>query len=262
MEVADSMDTSSYICALRRFIARRGQVRKLRSDNGSNFIGAERELKEAIRSWNVKQICASMTQRNIDWEFNPPRGSHHGGIWERMIRSVRQILNSVVKVQTLDEEGLRTLFCEIEAILNDRPITKVPDQHNDLEALTPNHLLLMKGNPSLPPGIFSKEDIYSKRRWKQVQYMANLFWRRWSREYLPLLQERQKWLGVKRNLQTGDIVLVVDENSPRNSWPLGRILEVMPDSKGFVRRVKVQTQTNILTRPIDKLCLVLESELP
>ncbi len=94
--------------------------------------------------------------------------------------------------QVLDEEGLYTILCEVEAIMNDRPITKASDDPNDLEPLSPNHLLLMKKQPIMPPGVFVKEDCYSRRRWRQIQYMADLFWSRWTREYLPLLQERQK----------------------------------------------------------------------
>jgi len=263
LEVADSLDTSSFINALRRFLARRGQCRKLRSDNGTNFVGAQAELKRAIENWNLNQINDFMLQRDIDWAFNPPAGSHHGGVWERMIRSVRKVLNSVLGQQStckLDSECFRTILCEVEAVLNDRPITKLSDQHDDLEALTPNHILLMKRQPSLPPGLFVKEDMYAKRRWRQVQYISDLFWKRWVREYVPLLQERQKWLGVKRNLQIDDVVLVVDESSPRNSWLLGRVQEVLPDRNGVVRQVRVKTKVSVLTRPIDKLVLVLEQD--
>jgi putative ribosome biogenesis GTPase RsgA len=112
----------------------------------------------------------------------------------------------------------------------------------------------------LPPGVFEKEEVYAKRRWKQVQYLSNLFWKRWVREYIPLLQERQKWLDVRRNLEVGDVVLVVDEKAPRNSWSLGRIQDVMPDRNGLVRQAKVKTQNNVLTRPVDKLVLILENE--
>lgn len=97
-----------------------------------------------------------------------------------------------LKVQCLDEESLHTVLCEVEAIINGRPITKASADPNDLEALTPNHLLLLKTMPSLPPGLFQKEDVYARRRWRQVQYMSDLFWKRWFTEYLPQLQERQK----------------------------------------------------------------------
>ena len=144
IKVAPSLDTDSFINALRRFIARRGQVRELRSDNGTNFVGAERELKTTIAQWNQAQVHDVLLQKGIKWTFNPPAGSHHGGVWERLIRSVRKVLNSTLKVQRLDEEGLHTVLCEVEAIINSRPITKASTDPNDLEALTPNHLLLLK----------------------------------------------------------------------------------------------------------------------
>ena len=129
-----------------------------------------------------------------------------------------------------------------------------------MEALTPNHILLLKVNPSLPPGVFKKDDHYARRRWKQVQYLADLFWKRWCKEYLTQLQERQRWSTISRNLHVGDIVMIVDETSPRNSWPLGRVVETFPDRRGFVRQVKVKTKTSELCRPVTKLCLLQEAE--
>ena len=214
LEVAYSLDTGSFINALRRFIARRGQVTVMRSDNGTNFVGAERELKASIDNWNLSQIQKEMLQNHVDWKLNPPAGSHHGGVWERLIRSIRLAMNSTSREQTLDDEDIQTLLCEIEAILNSRPLTRVSDRANDLEALTPNHLLQMKQCPNLPPGTFVKTDSYCKRRWRQIQYMANLFWRRWVQEYLPTLQERQRWHVMRRNLKARDVVLIVDSNAP------------------------------------------------
>ena len=260
IEVASSLDTDSFINALRRFTARRGQVRELRSDNGTNFVGGERELKKAIEQWNQVQIHDVMLQKGIQWSFNPPTGSHHGGAWERLIRSVRKVLNSTLKVQNLDEEGLHTVLCEIEAIINSRPITKASMDPNDLEALTPNHLLLLKTSPTLPPGVFQPSDIYVHRRWKQAQYMSDLFWRRWVREYLPQLQERQRWTGVKRNLVVGDLVIIMDSTAPRNSWPVGRVIQTFPDRRGFVRQVRIKTRSSCLDRPITKVCLLQEAE--
>lgn len=260
LEVANSLDTSSCINAVRRFICRRGQVKCLRSDNGTNFVGAKRELKEAFVAVSHENIQKALREQEIQWSFNPPGASHYGGIWERLIRSIRQVLYSVLKLQTLDDEGLHTVLCEVEAILNSRPLTTATNDPQDLQPLTPNDLLLLKAKPILPPGIFDQGDLYTRRRWRQVQYLANLFWKRWTLEYLPLLQERQKWTKTKRNLQHGDIVLVIDPASPRGSWGLGRVLEVYPDYKGLVRAVKIKTQTSILTRPISKVCLMLEGE--
>lgn len=258
LEVAVSLDTDACINALWHFISRRGQVAHLRSDNGTNFIGAERELRESLRALSQENIQGVLAQAGIQWSFNPPAGSHHGGVWERMIRLVRKFLSSVLRQQRLDDDGLHTVFCEVEAILNDRPITKLSDDPNDLEPLTPNHLLLLKGKPAFPPGVFTPYDQYVRRRWRQVQYLSDLFWKRWRREYLPLLQERQKWNQRRRSLKAGDIVVIMDSSAPRGSWPLGRVLDVYPDKQGLVRSVRLQTKGSVVERPVTKLCLVHE----
>ncbi len=183
-----------------------------------------------------------------------------GGVWERIIRSIRKIMQALLREQVLDDEGLLTLFCEIESIINGRPLTKVSDDPQDANALTPNHLLLLKSNACFPPGIFVKSDSYSKRRWKQVQYLADVFWRRWTREYLPVLQMRQKWQTIKRNLTVDDIVLVVDESLARGYWPLARVVEVTKGRDELVRSVRVKTAKTELVRPIDKLCLLEAAE--
>ena len=156
-------------------------------------------------------------------------------------------MKALLKEQVLDDEGLRTLMCEVESIVNGRPITKVSDDPRDYNALTPNHLLLLRGGSAMPPGAFSREDSYSCRRWRQVQYLCNLFWRRWTRDYLPSLQERQKWNKPQRNLAVNDIVLLLDENTPRSIWPLGRVIEVYSNrGDGLVRSAKVKTRSTEL----------------
>ena len=220
-----------------------------------NLTGTEKGLYVMISSWNQTKIHYTLLQKDIKWIFNPSAASHHGGVWERLIRSTRKILGALTKEQVLDDECLQTLLCEAESIINGRPLTKVSDDPNDLEPLTPNHLLLLRQNESIPPGLFEKNDTYSRRRWRQVQYLANVFWGRWKREYLPSLQERQKWFRPRRNFTVGDTV-IVDESTPRNVWPIGRITEVFPDRDGFVRRVRVKTKTSTLERPITKLCLL------
>ncbi|CAG2245419.1 unnamed protein product [Mytilus edulis] len=214
LEIAHSMDTDSCINAIRRLISRRGNPEFIRSDNGTNLVGAEREMREEIERWNIDKINNFMLQKSIKWAFNPPAASHFGGVWERLIRSV----------------------------------------------LTPNHLLLLRPGEYFPPGTFCKTDNYVRRRWRQIQYLADIFWKRWTHEYLPLLQSRQKWNSEKRNLKIGDIVLIQD-NTPRNLWNLGRIIEVLKDKSDNVRIVRLKTYSTTLLRPVAKLCLVLEADI-
>ncbi len=71
-------------------------------------------------------------------------GSHHGGAWDRCISTTRKVIKAVMKEQVLDDEGINTLMCEVEAVVNGRPITKLSDDPRDMEPLAPNHLLLLR----------------------------------------------------------------------------------------------------------------------
>ena len=164
IEVAHSLDTDSFLLALRRFIARRGQVKEIRSDNGTNFTSGEKELRESVKAWIQEKIQESLLQMEIVWSFNPPYGSHFGSVWERCIRTTRKILRALLREQITDDKSLATLMCEVESILNGRPITTISSDPRDQETLTPNHLLLLRSEPSLPPGLFRKEDLLSRRR--------------------------------------------------------------------------------------------------
>ncbi|XP_006819913.1 uncharacterized protein LOC102808185 [Saccoglossus kowalevskii] len=259
IEKADSLDTASYINALRRFVSCRGNVTDIRSDNGTNIVGAERVLREELGKWNTTQIKDNLMKDGVTWKFNPPYGSYFRGVWERQIRNIMRLLQATANKQTLTDESLATLYCEVEAIINSRPITQPSGEAHDVETLTPNMLLTMKST-SLPPCLVTKSDSYAVSRWKKVQYLTEIFWKRWKKEYLPQLQVRQKWLKQRPNLKLGDIVLVIDQNTPRGVWPLGRGVQTMPDKKGLVRRVLVKTRNTVIERPIDKLCTLLEAD--
>ena len=163
----------------------------------------------------------------------------------------------LLQQQTVTDETLLTVFAEVENILNSRPLTPIVIDPEDNVPLTPNHLLQIGAAPNLSPGVFSNSDMYSKHRWKQVQYLADQFWTRWSREYLQTLQTRQKWTTKRPNLRIGDIVLVCDKNLSRGQWNMGRVIDTYPDRHNVVRQALVKTSCSELRRPIAKLCHVL-----
>ena len=114
----------------------------------------------------------------------------------------------------LNDEVLRTFLVEIGKILNDRPITSASSDPQDFEALMPNHILLLRRNQSFCLDVFEESDKF-KARWKHVHLLENEFWCRWTKEYLPTLQVRQKWLCPKPDLRVGDLVFrMKDRNMP------------------------------------------------
>jgi hypothetical protein len=155
IEVAHSLDAESFLCAFSRFTARRGVPQDVFSDNGTNFVSASGILKEEFKKVQAAESQAKindrMRQREINWHFNPPLASHTGGIWERMIRSIRRILTAITSEQTVDDETLVTLLVEVERILNDRLLNRNEGQVCDLDPLTPNKLLLLRSNSCVPP---------------------------------------------------------------------------------------------------------------
>ena len=125
LEVVNSMDTDEFIMCLRRFINRRGDVKELRCDNSSNFIGSEGELKKSIWEWNQGQIERELIQRGCKWIFQPPTASSMSGMWKCMVRSAKTVLKSILGAQTVTDVVLRTLLTEVEHILNGRALIEV-----------------------------------------------------------------------------------------------------------------------------------------
>ena len=274
IEMLDDLSTDAFINALRAFIAIRGPVRQLRSDQGTNFVGARHELTEALKDMN--QECVK--ELGCEFVMNTPAASHMGGVWERQIRTIRSVLTSILDQSSrrLDSSSLRTYLYEVMAIVNSRPLTT--EHLNDPsgpQPLTPNHILTMKSSVIFPPpGKFVKEDLYLRKRWRRVQYLTNEFWSRWKREYLLNLQQRQKWHKKCRNAKIEDVVIVKDDTAPRNQWKLARVIDVYPGADGHVRKVKLLIGDSTLDskgkrtirkplhleRPIQKTVTLIEAD--
>ena len=141
LEIVPSLDTSSCVMGSERFIARRGTPSTIWSDNGTNFVGAKNELLARIKSWNG-MAPTIFAHKGVTWKFNSPGAPHHGGSWERLVRSVKRVLHDILGSRRVTEEVLGTTLCLVEQALNSRPITPVSTDSRELEALTPNHFLL------------------------------------------------------------------------------------------------------------------------
>lgn len=256
IEVAHSLSTDSFIMALMRFTNRRGMPEVVYSDNGSNFVGAEKELMRSLNTSDQNELSRRLLAKGIEWKFNPPGASHRGGVWERIIRSIRKILAAVLDLQSMSDEVFATSMTEIERILNDRPLVPVYDDPSSPTVLRPSDLLLLQTDHCTLNTTVSLVDRYTKG-WKQAQHMANVFWRRWTREYLPTLQMRHKWTSVHRDIKQGDLVLLVDYSAPRNNWKKGIVINVFPSQDGHNRCVEVRTANDSsLRRDIRSLCLL------
>ena len=151
------------------------------------------------------------------------------------------------------------MFAEAAGILNSRPLCSCSEDPNDCEPITPSHLLQQGQGLAVPPDLLNDSEIYSRKQWRRAQVLASHFWARWVRKYLPLLQERKKWIMKKRNLRVNDLVLLVDATQPRGHWNLGGVTKVFFGADDLVRTTEVKTKTSTFVRPISKLCLLEEA---
>ena len=244
IEIASSIDTSSCVMGIERFIARRGTPSVIWSDSGTKFVGAEKELLNCIQSWNG-QASPELAKKGIKWKFNPPAAPHHGGSWERLVRCCKGVFYAIIGSRKLTPEVLETTFCLVEQSLNARPITSVSASPDGFEVLTPNHFLLGQNGTSLHSLSF---------QYIRAQSYANAIWSRWLRDYVPALNKRSKWHSDSDViLKTGDLVWIVDEHSPRGHYPLARIKTLNYGKDNIARSAVVTTRSGELTRPAVKL---------
>ena len=272
LEAVSSYDTQAFIAAFRRFCSRRGHCQLLRSDQGTNFVGADKELRSMYEksSDHVKQLKMVLAQEGTSWHFNPAAAPNFGGLWEAAVKSTKHHLKRVIGEHKLTFEEFTTLLAQIEACLNSRPLTTLTDDPLDEQPLTPAHFLIQSNSYILPEPNYLDEKIPLTKRWKLVQQMLQSFWQRWSAEYLQSLQHRGKWQTSQRPITVGDITLVIHETTPPAQWPLARVVAIHVGSDGLprvadlriARKVDPSSKKKIseLQRPVSKLILLVPSE--
>ncbi|XP_060782684.1 uncharacterized protein LOC132889877 [Neoarius graeffei] len=265
IEVIETMSASSCINALRRFFAIRGPAKQLRSDRGTNFVGANSNLKAATEA-EEESVNTFLCSQRCTWVFNLPHASNMGGSWERMIGTACRILDSMLLQAgrlKVTHKVLCMFMAEVTAIINSRPLIPVSSDPEALLILTPVMLLTQKSGTIPAPPAEGSEASLLKQQWKRVQALAETFWARWRREYLSILQARQKWHAKKPNLKEGDIVLLKDKQARRNEWSIGRVEKTFP-SDGLVRKVDVKVASHhppkTYLRPVSDMVLLLEAE--
>ncbi|XP_058828066.1 uncharacterized protein LOC131687975 [Topomyia yanbarensis] len=241
IEVAHTLNADSCVMAIRNFMARRGVPNQIFSDRGTNFTAANKELGAALAELDQEKIVQEIVSPNTEWCFIPPASPHMGGSWERLIQSVKRNLEQIRPRCYLSDEVLRNQLIEIEGTINSRPLTHVPADDPDAPVLTPNHFILGSSSGLKPATLLDDSALALKRSWRNSQVEANIFWRRWVRDYMPDLTRRTKWFSEVKAIEVGDIVVIADPDHPRNCWPKGRIISVNRGKDGKVRSAAVQT---------------------
>ncbi|XP_053597334.1 uncharacterized protein LOC128668418 [Microplitis demolitor] len=258
LELVSDLTTEAFLASLKRFFSRRGLSSDIYSDNGSNFVGASRELQELYTLINSpahkKSIQQYAAEQNINWHFIPPRAPHFGGLWEAAVKSFKNHLIRTVGDTLLTFEQLETYITEIEAILNSRPISPLSSDPNDLLPLTPGHFLIGGPLTSFPQVDFTDTNSNRLSAWQHAQQLKQHFWKRWYKEYLHQLITRVSDSKNPDNIQVGSLVLISEDNLPPLKWALGRVISVHPGADGVVRVATLKTASGEYKRCVKRLC--------
>ncbi|XP_011313423.1 uncharacterized protein, partial [Fopius arisanus] len=278
LELVNRQTTDAFIAAYKRFTGRRGIPAVMYSDNATTFEGAANELNKLYnqQSPENQQIRAALAHNGTQWKFIPPKAPHFGGKWEAAVKSTKYHLRRVLGTTTLTYEELNTVLVQIEACLNSRPIVPMTDDPDDLQVLTPGHFLIGEPLQLIPKPSQLGANTTKITRWNLVTQKTQQFWYRRSRECLQRYHSTYKWNQRQRNINEGDMVLMIDDDQPPAHWPLARVTAVRPGADRLVRvaelitaRAEIPTnrdgepepqnarvQRLTFTRPIAKLCLL------
>ncbi|XP_077260842.1 uncharacterized protein LOC143896724 [Temnothorax americanus] len=239
LEVVSSMTTDAFLSAFKRFIARKGKPSDVFSDNGTNFVGANRKLEELrdifTKEEHQNKITEVAASDQIKWHFIPPRAPHFGGLWEATVKAFKRHFYKAADTKLTFEEA-STLVIQIEAILNSRPLITVLSDPNDLSYVSAGHFLISDTITSYPEPDVTQVKVNRLSRWQHLEQMRQHFWRRWSNEYLLQLQNRTKWCSNRGPaLRVGQLVICREDGLPPLKWVLGRVQETCPGPDGVAR---------------------------
>ncbi|XP_062538146.1 uncharacterized protein LOC134206445 [Armigeres subalbatus] len=256
LELVSDLTTEAFLGALDRFVNRRGMVRKIISDNATNFVGASRELHQLFLMFRDEtentKINNFLLKREIEWEFIPPRSPNFGGLWEAGVKTVKSHLNRTLGNAILTFEEFATVLTYVEAIVNSRPLYTLSDDPNEPLPITPAHLMLGRPLEAIPKPSYTDVAVNRLSRFQYLNHLRDLFWKSWSRNYLSTLQTRAKWTKSVQNLKMGTIVLLMDDNQPVQTWKMGQIVALYPGKDSVIRVADVKTTSGVFRRSIRK----------
>ena len=259
LEIVQDLTAERFPLAFRKFAGRRSLPTIMISDNGSTYLSAANELRSLMELPEVKE---ELSKRGVSWQFIPKRAPWYGGFWERLIGMTKTAIKKVLGRRHISLSTLETIIVEIEAVLNDRLLTFVSSEAGDPEPLTPAHLLHGRRITCLPYQAVEIDELtdQSYGEASQIQRRARLqaailrdFQRRWRHEYLTSLRDYHKASGDNQQcVKRGDVVVVHDD-TPRMTWRMAVIEDLITGGDGLVRAATIRTTTGITSRPITKL---------
>lgn len=263
LELARDLSTEQFIKTFRKFCAKKSIPNRVVSDNASYFKAASGQITQILTH---PEVINYMSERNIRWDFIAKRAAWFGAFYERLIQIVKRTLQKVLGNALLSFDDLDVTLAEVEATMNDRPITYVGGTDDAPIAISPSLLMYGRRITPFPQLDFDKDEDYNPklltlsqetatRSAKRISELINNYWKRYLEEYLPALRDRDKLAADSKDTsaKVGDIVLVHDDTKKRPLWKIARITKLFNGADGFSRVAEIRTAKRTTNRPLAKL---------
>ena len=269
IDLTQAYHTDALLQAVRRFMAVRGTPKRFTSDQGTQLIACSKEVAVMLELIDWSVIEGWCSRRTIEWQFVPPQGQHMNGVTESLIRSTKNLLKQSLDGKRLTFVETQTVMHETAQLLNSRPLgvySRPGSDPLDGGPITPNHLLLGRASSNIPTHEYS--NVSNTKRIRFIQTIVDEFWKKWKVVVFHSLVPQYKWHKTQRNVQTGDVVLILEEGALVGEYKLGQVIGVKASKDGLVRTAKVRCVNrtddritkNVLDRPIHKLCIIVPKE--
>ena len=260
LELINALSAEAFLLCFRRFSARCSIPEKMFSDNGSNFIAMNKFLKSMQEHPDVRGYLGN---HRIEWYFNTPRCPWKGGVFERMIKIVKDCLSKSLQRRQLSATEMITVLYEVEAVVNNRPLSYMTGERNDIDTLTPAHLLYGR-KIQLYPNVVTHDYEYDLPDNLEVIHeyhnklvaVINKFKRLWQTSYLQSLREKHYGnVSSNDNVKKPEVneIVIVRNGNDRSKWTLGKIVECHEGTDRQIREVVVFSEGRNRRMGIDKL---------
>jgi hypothetical protein len=263
VEITESYSTDAFLLALRRFMALHGAPRRFQSDQGTQLVAASKQ----VATWDWTRIHQFADGAGIEWQAVPTGAQHFNGQAERIIGLVKKCLTQVLEGRTCSYGELSTIVAEAAQMVNSRPIARNSDDPSSGGPITPLHLQLGRATIEVPQVRF-EESSQLTRRLQYVEEVKKQFWAKWMQQVFQGRVLAQQWRKPKRDVMTGDVVMLAEAEAEDPVYHLGKVESVKPGEDGHVRTVSIQytnpgrnpqerSPMKLTTRPIHKIAVIV-----
>ena len=250
LELVNDKTTEEFVLAMKRFCNRRSTPKSIHSDNAGEFIQGKNIITNVFDDLNTYKTHQKLQDElSITWYHSPSRAPHHSGVIERIVGTIKKPLIKTLQGSILTETEFYTILTDVEASVNSRPLAKLSENADDgnISCITPNHLILGKSLRPIPNEIYKhieepRKNVDIVKRWKLRNKLTDLFWKRWTREYLSELRQYHNEIQSRANLKKGDYCLATSEKVGKYDWPTAVVKEVFKGRDGLVRTVELKVK--------------------